>query len=72
MKACKVLYTASNACISAAHGAVNGNGYFVAAGDANQRIAEQKAIAACEEKTDNCQIVMSECSLAGDIENAQR
>ena len=68
LKACKVLYAVSNACISAAHGAVNGNGYFATAGDVNQRVAEQKAIAACEEKTDNCQIVMSECSLAGQID----
>ncbi len=67
-KDCKIVSMYANACIAAAYGYVpNVSGNFATAGDVNQRVAEQKALAACEEKTDNCQIVMSECSLAGDI-----
>ena len=66
-RGCKVFNTYSNSCGAAAFGWANGKGSFNADGDVNPQVAEQKVLAACERKTDNCKIVMSECSLAGDI-----
>jgi hypothetical protein len=64
-KGCKVFHTYSNSCTAMAYGWVSGRGNFFMIGDENIQLAQQKALGNCQSQYGNCEIVMSECSLAG-------
>ena len=61
---CRVISSYSNQCVAAAIGSPkNGRGTYIATSpNINSKIAESKALASCNAKAKNCQIVLSECS----------
>ena len=67
-RGCKIINWYSNSCSAAAFGNTNKKGWFTNKSALNPQDAERNALNACYETgMPNCQIVMSECSLAGDI-----
>ena len=63
-KGCKITTTYKNQCLAYAFGSQpKAAGYFSNVSDRNQARAEQLALNNCSEKAQNCQIVISECSM---------
>ena len=68
-KNCKITSTYSNSCTAMAHGQkASGGGFSATSGDVDYKVAEQKVLSICNASANNCQIIMSECSLPGQIE----
>ena len=61
---CKVIATYSNQCAALAWGKRNdGRGYFASGFNLNNTVAAQNALSNCNSKANNCQVLVSECSL---------
>jgi hypothetical protein len=63
-KDCKIISTYANTCTAVAWGVKkNSKGSItLPESDSNLKVAESKALASCNAKANNCQIILSECS----------
>jgi hypothetical protein len=62
---CKVVATYANQCAAFAWGKTARAGITRFAGASTKEVAEANVLKACNQKANNCQILMSECSVVG-------
>jgi hypothetical protein len=65
---CAVVSTYQNQCVALAWG----KSFFESRGGNTETAAKKSALSACGKASKNCQIVMTSCSPAGEIDNAQQ
>ena len=67
-KDCAVVSTYQNQCVALAWG----KSFFESRGGNTETAAKKSALSACGKASKNCQVVMTSCSPAGEIDNAQQ